>query len=351
MSEDVQAIPTKPKRRKTQADTTINATGQTTHNVEQDGFGKDMHATIPFIPHIKSDSYHGIIQVTEWGTSDFSDMDTQPYLMNLTAMSFWFGTNPDFNNQIKLYQSLLPQCIGMLYHKFELQLTNQAVTRKRLLTQGTTSTVTHDFETSQNLIITYDNSQERSMDIAGNIIEYFIPFKTNLQQDTADNPFIYEELATGHTKTFTIYPPSPGPNKIWTKHTINEAGQGYEVNTKIPGRSNTISNTNSQVLTNQMMAPSNIYLTNYNTEPYGYPTVFLDQPHIKAETGIMKFIYRLKSTATIHYEAFFYPTNTNNKIYQRDVVALERWDMDITKDPIIVKWNNQPSSKLHFISS
>jgi hypothetical protein len=68
-------------------------------------------------------------------------------------MYFWTGNNPQYNNAFMNYSTIQPQAIGKIYHGFTLRLTSQSTTRKRLLTQGSTTTITHDFETSQNLEI------------------------------------------------------------------------------------------------------------------------------------------------------------------------------------------------------
>lgn len=81
-------------------------------------------------------------------------MKKKPFIVPYTYFHFWTGVDfKNTNNSTANYQHCIPQAIGAQYHKFKLTITNQATTRKRLLTQGTTNTVTHDSETSQSLLI------------------------------------------------------------------------------------------------------------------------------------------------------------------------------------------------------
>jgi hypothetical protein len=78
--------PRKKKPRDTSSPTTI---GQTTHSVEQDGYGKNIHPTTTSIPIPYSTSFvHGEIVRSIWVDIDFPDMDKKPYIIPYQLLQF-----------------------------------------------------------------------------------------------------------------------------------------------------------------------------------------------------------------------------------------------------------------------
>jgi hypothetical protein len=126
--------------------------GQTTHNVEQDGYGKHMHDTISTIPiPIQTTHVHGEIKRSAWLNLSFCDSTCTGYAIPYHLLQFWLGLSETENNTIQIFNTICQTAYGITWHHFNLSIYNQATTRKRLLTQGSTTYETIDFETSQNL--------------------------------------------------------------------------------------------------------------------------------------------------------------------------------------------------------
>jgi hypothetical protein len=142
---------TQPKRRR-QTDTNMPSTGQSTHSVEQDGYGKHIHPTITTttIPYTTS-FVHGEIVRSLWVDIDFSDVDKRPYVIPYQLLQFWIGVDPLENNSMTNFNKLNNAAYNITWHSFHLSIYNWATTRKRLLTQGPTT-----YETSQNLFLLTD---------------------------------------------------------------------------------------------------------------------------------------------------------------------------------------------------
>jgi hypothetical protein len=317
-------ISDEPPKKKSKTSTSTNLAAQTTHNVEQDGYGKHMHPTTSI--HLTSwpTTVSGKIIRTTWCDLDFSKGDEKkPYMVPYTFFHFWTGTDvKSSNNSIINYQTCIPLAIGAQYHSFKLTITNQATTRKRLLTQGTTNTITHDFETSQNLLIFWDNIRTRNVDV--NIYDVINPpwFKGPDDIQAGDCPWSLEELATGHTKTITFMPSNPPPPNFFEP--INLSNTSTHLGKLIPGCQR------SAQMSFDTPINQDKYLSTYNyrhtsiEHTTNRPALFLDQPHILAESGIMKFIYRLYITFEIDYTLFLKSYELQDKNYQRFIVPLSQ---------------------------
>jgi hypothetical protein len=212
--------------------------------------------------------------------------------------------------------------LGAQYHKFKFTITNQAATRKRLLTQGTTNTITHDFETSQNLLLIWDNIRTRTMDIKYDNITTPPWVKGTDDMQAGDCPWRIEKLATGHTKTITFTPQNPPQPNFFEPISLDI--KSPHAGKLIPGRQRSSQlrydlpiNQDSYLGTFQYKHCSIEHTTNR-------PASFLDQPHILAESGITKFIYRVFLTFVIDYTLFLYSYELQDKNYQRLTVPLSQ---------------------------
>jgi hypothetical protein len=139
-----------PKNRYKSSSTAI--VGQTTHNVEQDGYGTHMQPTSTIPIPIKTTHVHGEIKRSIWLNISFCDAGNCGYHLPYQLLQFWTGLSDKENNTILTFNTLAAAAYGITWHDFSLSLYNQA-TRKRLLTQGSTTYETIDLETSQNLMI------------------------------------------------------------------------------------------------------------------------------------------------------------------------------------------------------
>jgi hypothetical protein len=313
-----------PQKKKQKTDTSITSVAQSTHNVEQDGYGKNMHPTTSVHISAWPTTVNGKLIRTTWCDLDFSSSDEKkPIYVPYSAFHFWTG--PDFktsNNSLTNYMNCHPAAVGAKYHRFKFTITNQATTRKRLLTQGTTNTITHDFETSQNLLLIWDNIRTRHIDVSNDEITKPPWVKGPDDMQSGDCPWKIEELATGHTKTIVFTPDHPPhPNffePISLDTTSPHAGK------LIPGRQRT-STLSYDTCINQEKFIASFDYKHTSIEPRcNRPAFFLDQPHILAESGIMKFIYRVFLTFEVDYTLYLRSYELQDKNYQRLIVPLSQ---------------------------
>jgi hypothetical protein len=89
-------------------------------------------------------------------------MNNKPYVFPYQLLQFWIRAADENNHSIKNYNTLNNAAYGTIWHSFELEITNQATTRKRLLVQGSTTYETIDSETSQNLLLLTDTTTSNS---------------------------------------------------------------------------------------------------------------------------------------------------------------------------------------------
>jgi hypothetical protein len=203
-----------PPKKKQKSTTSILTAAQTTHNVEQDGYGLNMHPTTSVHITAWPTAISGKL-IRTWCDLDFSATDEKHPVLYVpyTFFHFWTGSDYKTSNSLLNYMTCHPSSVDAQYHKFKFTMTNQATTRKRLLTQGTTNTITHDFETSQNLLLIWDNIRTRNIDIKYENVTTLPWTKGPDDMQAGDCPWRIEELATGHTKTITFTPHNPpSPN-------------------------------------------------------------------------------------------------------------------------------------------
>jgi hypothetical protein len=266
--------------------------GQTTMNI-QDGYGKNIHSTISKIQHHMTTSFvHGTLERSVWITVDFSNNMTSPYLLPYQLMHFWMGMDKNFNNSIRNFNKLNDCCYGITWHSFELEIYNQATTRKRLLIQGGTTYETIDFESSQNLLfLTNTNKTHKPTMTWPN--EYNPPSHRLVDTDMQSGSYqcITEELAPGHTKKFTFHPEQLPDYQCWDIINVDNVGQDYH--RMFPARQHT-TDLQTYDLPITSTDKNSYQTTTISTKPHSLPAIFIDQPHISSESGFMKFIYRTR---------------------------------------------------------
>lgn len=150
--------------------------------------------------------FKGKITRSFWINLDFSNNETKPFVLPYQSLLWWIGDKPNINHSVKNFSKLCEIALGVHFEYFKMNITNQSTTRKRLLTQGSTSYITHDFGGSQNLMIYYDTHNDHIFEMEkDNLTSISYTANTNLQKEGSgnDNPYLLQELATGHTKTGT----------------------------------------------------------------------------------------------------------------------------------------------------
>ncbi|KAJ8879626.1 hypothetical protein PR048_020234 [Dryococelus australis] len=170
-----------------------------------------MHATIPsnYFPRPQQ-TLHGSLLLSYWWDADFSSDET-PIIIPYRSFGFWTGTSQlkpqgSLNNYIKIFADYFADSIIIQIHALKFSIHNQATTRQRLLTQGSTSTTTWDFESSQNLFIGKEDRSSIELKILEDNVKP--PFKISnsdiLANFNKQDALTYEELPVGHTKEFHI---------------------------------------------------------------------------------------------------------------------------------------------------
>jgi hypothetical protein len=122
-------------------------------------------------------------------------------------IQFWVGMDRNNYNSMTNFNKLNDACYGITWHSFELDIFNQATTRKRLLTQGSTTYETIDLESSQNLLVMTDTNATHTPTITW-LGEFIPPGHIMKEYDLQTGSFncTLEEIAPGHTKHFQFIP-------------------------------------------------------------------------------------------------------------------------------------------------
>lgn len=332
-----------PKKPRTEQQS-ITSIGQTTHNVKQDGYGKHMIPTISNIPiPIKLNHMHGQIKRSVWCNIDFCDTGICGYILPYHMLQFWVGINNKENNTINMFNIISKAAYGVTWHSFDLSIYNQATTRKRLLTQGSTTYETIDFETSQNLMILTDMNKGRIHQINWPD-EYKPPGNLNQVEDwqNGTNYCKAEELATGHTKHFNFSPEKLPDSYVWQLLKIDNSG--IYANMMFPARQHT---QGYQTEDSPLVATNHDFYSSvhYQYKPYAMPSIMLDSPHIKSETGKMKFIYRTRWDFSIPYTLHMEPSSSTEKSYGKYIVPYPKAKKTKAKetDPLTYDYITTPS--------
>jgi hypothetical protein len=298
------------KRQKHDTSTSRFAVGQTTHNVEQDGYGKHNHPTAWTIPIPMTTSHiHGEIVRSIWINMDFSNTDNKQYIVPYQLLQFWTGLDSQENNSLQLFNKLSAAAYGITWYNFTLSIYNQATTRKRLLTQGSATYETIDFETSQNLLVlTGVNNTNTPSVVWPN--EFHPPGRISrgTESQSGTNYCKLEEIATGTTKDFS-FTPEQLPGKLVREMTTIDSS-GLHSDKMFPARQHTT----------DLQAFDMPLTINHPHNFSSLPLICIDSPHILSEAGNMKFIYRTRWDFKIPYTMHTYQAAPNEKSFAKFIV-------------------------------
>jgi hypothetical protein len=261
-------------------------------------------------------------------------------------MYFWLGLAINNNNTKKIYNTISTCAYGVTWHSFDLTIYNQATTRKCLLTQGSTTTETIDFETSQNLMILTDVNKTHLNDITYPH-DFVPPGIKNVTFDLQSDAYFCktEELSTGHTKTFSFQPEQLPPNYVWEVIPINTTVENTQK--MFPARQHTTQAQDFDVPLTNIKGRS--FATTYmQQQPHPLPHIELHSPHISSEAGYMKFIYRTRWDFSIPYTLHIQPSSVSETSYtkfivpypQARLIASETSDGDL---PHILRYLSTPN--------
>jgi hypothetical protein len=194
----------------------------------------------------------------------------------------------NFNNSVRNFNKLNDVCYGITWHNFELDIFNQATTRKRLLVQGGTTYETIDFEGSQNLLFLSNTNRTHQPTMIWPD-QYNPPGHPLKDTDIQSGSYqcTTEELAPGHTKKFTFTPEQLPDYQCWDIMNVDNVGQDYML--MFPSRQHT-TNLQSQDLPITTSDKNYFQTSHLSIEPHSLPAIFVDQPHISSESGYMTFI-------------------------------------------------------------
>ncbi|PNF30091.1 hypothetical protein B7P43_G03138 [Cryptotermes secundus] len=231
---------------------------------------------------------------------------------------------------MKTFNILSNAAYGITWHEFNLSIYNQATTRKRLLTQGSTTYETIDFETSQNLMILTDinNSHTPSILWPDDFMPPGAKFRTaDLQAGTYFCKT--EELATGHTKTFSFTPEKLPSSYVWELIHIDKSGT--HADKMFPARQHTNSFQSNDI---PLIAASKSGFTSMHIQwkPQPMPLIVLDSPHILSENGNMKFIYRTRWDYTIPYTLHMMPSSATEQSFYKYITPYPKAKVTSSED-------------------
>jgi hypothetical protein len=216
------------------------------------------------------------------------------------------------------FNRLNNSAFGVTWQSFELQIYNQATTRKRLLTQGSTSYETIDFETSQNLLIGTDINRTHTPSVLWPA-EYEPPGHKYSGSDLQDgtNFLKYEVLATGTSKKFFFTPESLPHGYVW--ELIEIENTGIHADKMFPARQNTtgLQTNDIPLVTQTKDKMTSMHISSY---PNSLPLIFLDSPHILSESGNTKFIYRTRWDFRVRYTRHMTPSARSETSQSRFVL-------------------------------
>jgi hypothetical protein len=121
-----------PVKKNQKTSSSITNVGQTTHSVEQDGYGTNIHPTTSVHISAWPTRVTGKLYRTMWCDLDFSSKDEKmPIYVPYTNFHFWTGDKfAETNNSLTNYMNCFPSAVGAIYHRFKFTITNQATTRK-----------------------------------------------------------------------------------------------------------------------------------------------------------------------------------------------------------------------------
>lgn len=289
----------------------------------KEGYGPNIHPMIPYDPWKNGGrNIRTVIKQSRYLTADFVTNQTA-LIIPYQFIYFWGGGGETIqtNNQtIKNYNAIKNITWGQTWIKGKIKIELYTVTRQRLLQQGSTNTLTYDFETSQNLFfwkqthkpIQFTANTTNLIDING------IRTDENVFDKTQD---IYEkyEIPQRHTYEYEIHFP-----KLSHGYTYNPATL-TAVNVLIPGP--------TQLTKDSVTTPDTTYSHNqefYNTDNAAsttttteqaafanrtsWPAIGLAQPVVPDETGIMKFQYQIRLTTELEIINHIKPDFTNGDI-------------------------------------
>ncbi|KAJ8891357.1 hypothetical protein PR048_010873 [Dryococelus australis] len=326
LSQQIQRL-LKKKNVDSSSDGTPTSAGQTAQQ-GQDGYGYNMHETVPsnYFSRVQQ-VIHGSLPLSYWWDADFSQ-DPRVIIIPYRSLGFWTGTfglkpTDELHNYPKAFADLMNMSTLIQIHALKFSIHNQATTRQRLLTQGSTSTTTWDFESSQNLII--GKADRTSMELTISELEVRPPFRRTpmdimANYDTQD-PLTYEELAVGHTKEFNI-PFNNMPHII----PDNQKKRSLFWQGCIPGASGTTWMINDKQNYSETWDLLNKGAIRSN---FTFPAIFLSAPEIPAESGAMKFRFRLRVQTLMDYTLVTEPFS-KRELQGRDYCVLPQGQM--TKD-------------------
>lgn len=196
-----------------------------------------------------------------------------------------------------------------------------AVTRQRLLQQGSTNTTTYNFETSENLYILLADRDLEAYTLTD--IQSCGPLAAHIPISTGFN-----SMEDSYTKIAEI------PHKMmWSKKfPWPRLHHGYmwrlpidiqnpdSFNVLMPGAQGEINvNDNNrltqqeEILTSQLYSLGEVVYTSNTIQPrVSYPRMHMAQPKIPDETGIMKFRYAIRMSAETHLLFHLIPDHVRN---------------------------------------
>lgn len=258
-------------------------------------YGYDIVPSIPRNILNRGTTYSGSWKNQYTYTFDFSD-DINAIIIPYQEMRFWY---PRINNSKINFEGIKSLAYGIQFHKANMDMDLLATTRKRLLTGGTNTLETIDFEPSQNMVIASSDRRTQQYTIAGTeTAPYFVRY-TDSTFSEAEDVWTRQEVAQHFCKKFSFGWSDLPDQKLYNIQDWTQPG------IMIPGptglANNASFNSNFQTETNDQY--NSTRMMKYTSRPM----VCITSQAVPDITGTMKFAFTVRITQELHYTLFLFP--------------------------------------------
>jgi len=268
---------------------------------------------------------------------DFTS-NQNPYIPPYQTLGFWTALWDSTSRNLENAAAILNISTGLTFLHSELTLEVYAITRLRLLQQGTTNVTTYNFETSENLyILLADRDLERynlvNIGSCGPLAQH-VPLSTG-----------FHNVQNSYTKLAQI------PHKMTWSRTFSwpQLRHGYmwrlpdmllnnedSFNYLMPGTqgeetitAHSLLTQKAEIIVNHMHEfGESIYTSNTIQPRVSYPRLHMGQANIPDETGFMKFRYAVRMSAETHVLFHLLPDHiwgaSSRDFWQRQCVDLPK---------------------------
>lgn len=233
-------------------------------------------------------------------TFDFTD-NQNAYIIPYKEMRFWWSRIPD---NAQKFTVNMPASWGVTFHSATIDFDVLGIQRKRIITGGSSSLETIDFEPSQNFVFAMSDRRSQDYTITGaETAPYFIRYSDSTFDDAIDE-WSRQEIAQHNSKTIHFRFPHLQKHKAYKINT-NYTTPGL----LIPGTTGLF--TNMQANTELTTTTTDEYRNTILQPQVNHPMMVITSQNIPDISGNMKFMYTVRITTEMHYTLHLKPDYPN----------------------------------------